>query len=250
MRPTPFTQPTWPSPAAWSGEPQGPNVVYGSPVESESWWKRLLNPLRELARLLIINTNESPIHAPPFRARALTTATRIVVAPVAGDAVATAGAVALAAAEGTTVVTPTASTSFVTVLTYTIPQGFRARINGAGVYIANAAHNLYRWRIVAGGEIISDSIQWGLADSMQFLDVFNIPAPTKNVEIQVQNQDPDSGILVEARLNGWIFPVLQNDDTLQSLMLTNGFESNGRFTPNSGNSNCPPPGPIQTNCPQ
>ncbi len=250
MRPTPYTQPTWPSPVAWSNQPQAPNVVYTSPIENENWWSRLRNGIAELARSIIVNTNESPIHAPPFRARQLTAAARIVVGPVAGDAAATAAAVSLAAAEGTTVVTPTATTQYVTVLSYNIPQGFRARVDGAGVYASNAARNSYLWRIVSGGVTITDVPQWGLADSMQMLDAFDITSPTKNIEIQVRNLDTASPVLIESRINGWVFPVLQNDDTLQSLLLTNGFESNGRFTPPiSGNGQCPNPATINT-CPR
>lgn len=205
-----------------------------------------------------------PTADPPYRSQRLELFARAVIGPVAGDAEATAGATAVATAMsrfGTalTVQTPAAIPNYLTVLSYRVPRGKRATLRGVGVWAHDfwgADDNAALWRITLGSASFFDPVPLGAMGSPDNLtEFFYVAKGDDLIEVQVANYDARSGLVVEARLDGWEFPVIQQDDSLQSLINNQTIESNGRFSVGvfcptyPAASNCPPPSNYCPPCP-
>jgi hypothetical protein len=245
-----WSMPTWPAPWGIQMQPP-PGIVYPAPAspEAEAAQRSLERVTVDVAREVVWNAQVSPSQDPPYRGQPIAAERRVVVGPIPGNAAALAAAVALAAAEapfsgGLPLLIPPTVASYVTVLAFTVPRSGRATIRQAGMGAPAATKDALRWRVLSGGLPLTFGIDqgglWPRASADDLLDTFSIPMGGQLVELQVRNLDPNAGYLVEARLSGWLFPTLQQDDNVRSIFQTNGLDTNGRF---SRSAFCPPPFP-------
>lgn len=263
-----WVQPTWPPPYGLAPMPGG-QVVYPPPPSPQALAAQgaVNHVVGDAARGLLVNTTETPIHAPPYRALPFPAERRVVVQPPGSPPLAgpLAAAVALAAAEAPfsgplPLIALTSTSVFADVYSYTIPNGFRLVITKVGLGAPLAPKDALRWRLVVGTLPLvaglpagtgSDGL-WPRASADDLLDTFAVPMANTTVSVQVRNLNVNSGYLVEVKLYGWLFPVLQQDDNERSLLLTNGLDTNGRFTDSGAfcapacpsSMVCPPPGPC------
>jgi hypothetical protein len=192
----------------------------------------------------IVRTKDAPWQSAPFRSQPLLIENRWVVGPattVNPGAIAAAAALALASAPysgGLTVTTQTLTTDFVAGLTYQIPQGWRAVIQGVGLGAPSANKDALRWRVVNGGIPLGLGAQggglWPRGSADDLLGVNMVSGLANDTfTIEVRNLDVNSGYLVEARISGYMFPVAQNDDSERSLFNDGGPDTDGMwFGPN------------------
>lgn len=247
-----------------NGVPGYVNFAGNLPPEVGQSYKQAVEAQRFVDKNTYQNVSLVPTQEPPYRSSRLELFERAVIGPIAGDAEAVAGAVAVANAMsrfGTalTVTTPTAIPNYVTVLSYRVPQSKRATIRGVGVWAHDywgADDNAALWRVTVGSASFFDPVPLGAMGSPDNLtEFFYVAKGNDLIEIQVANYDQYSGLVVEARLDGWEFPVLQQDDNLQSLINNQTIDSNGRFSVGvfcptyPPSSTCPPPANYCPPCP-
>lgn len=240
-----FTQPTWPAP--WAFGPALPKEVYPPlPSQQQLDQTHAVNVAAyDAAKNIILNTVEVPWHAAPYRSQPVLMEARWIVGPAgtpvnaAAQAAAVALGVAAAPFSGPLVPTTQPTTAaFVVGLTLTVPQGWRAVIQGVGLGSPSAGKDALRWRVVNGGIPLGIGAQGGglwPRGSADDLMVVNMVSGLANnlFTIEVRNLDTLSGYLVEARVTGYMFPVAQNDDSPRSLVNDGGPDTNGRwFGPN------------------
>lgn len=259
---------TWSHTQRPPGQPTAPQQYYNFPgnlpPDVGQQYKQAVDAQRFVDKNTIQNVQPSPIASPPYKGLRLELFSRAVVGPVAGDAEATAGATAVANAMsrfGTalTVITPTSATDYVTVLTYTVPVGSRAVFTGVGVWAHDywaTDDNAALFKVNIGRAALFDPVPLGaMGDPTNITNLFYVAKEKDVIQVQVLNQDARSGLAVEARLDGWYFPVLQQDDSLQSLINNQTIESNGRFSvgvycpPYPPAPNCAPPANVCNPCP-
>lgn len=241
-----FTQPTWPAPVRPGMQPTPNGRVVYPPIDpaAQAQQNGLNKATYEALRQVILDVVEAPWHKAPFRAQPLLIENRWVVGPATtANAAALAAATALALASapysgGLTLTTQTTTGSFTAGLTYQIPLGYRAVIQGIGLGAPGANKDALRWRVVNGGVPLGLGAQggglWprGSADDLMAVNLISGLA-NDTFTIEVRNLDINSGYLVEARIAGYMFPVAQNDDSQRSLINNGGPDTNGMwFGPN------------------
>jgi hypothetical protein len=196
-----------------------------------------------------VNVAAVPTETPPYSGRQLILASGpVMIAPISGDTDATNGATEVATAVGRfatlTTQTPTATTDYVTVLSYTLREGIKAVFRGVGVW----AHDYQAqemsavlWNVIVSGlPLFTTDLQLGSLCSLDALaDIFYVAKAGDLISVVIRNLDQRSGTLVEARLNGWEFPVSQQDDSLQSLIPNQTIDSNGRYSVGMGSCGGP-----------
>lgn len=252
-----WTMPAWPAPWGVQQGPPPPGVVYPAAPSPEARAAMVSHQqlAEETARGVIWNSQVTPLQDPPYRGQPLVPEVRAVLAPIPGNAAAMAAAVALAAAEapysgGLPLLLPATVNTWVDVLTYAVPRSSRAVLRQVGFGAPLAPKDAIRWRVVVGGLPLAlgnpNGGYFPRSSMDDLLDTFAVPMGGQTITIQARNLNPNSGYLVEARLYGWVFPTLQQDDTLRSLLGTNGLQTNGRF---SETAFAPPICPPSLACP-
>lgn len=241
-----YTQQTWPAPITPNGHPTPNGRVVYPPInpEAEAHQRQLNRETYAAFKAPILRTKDAPWQSAPFRSQPLLIENRWVVGPAtAANAAAIAAAVALGVASapfsgGLTVTTQATAVAFVAGLTYQIPTGWRAVIQGIGLGAPSANKDALRWRVVNGGIPLGLGAQggglWprGSADDLMSVNMVSGLA-NDFFTIEVRNLDINSGYLVEARIAGYMFPVAQNDDSERSLFNDGGPDTDGMwFGPN------------------
>lgn len=202
--------------------------------------------LRMAARRLIWTTHPSPLEAPPYRGRYEDKWARSVIAPptAPGNAAATTGATEISDAEesftGLTipVLTPATTADYVEVLSFTVDPGraFVVHKVGAWAHDTEGSRDAISWRIRTGSRILSADRELGILGGMDNpLLLRDVARPGEKVVIEARNLDTESATLIEVRLQGWSFPLLQasDDDFFSLLDPYMGPSDQGRFSEQS-----------------
>lgn len=177
-----------------------------------------------------------PHQGVPFRAKPLTGITRAVLnCATAAPGFMSANAVAMALALGLpgptlSVLPPTTGIGGQQLLVnFTTPLGFRAVLTHVGVETSDARKNSVLFTVVIGAPPtqVGNTMQGGsaLIDPSPLAEVSTLTNPvpmpanvTQNTTIQIwaRNLDGDAPVYVEGQLWGWIYPALQQSDSLAS----------------------------------
>lgn len=243
-----------------------PNMVVRGPIPPEGTSKAF-NDAVEAQRFInkntVVNVEITPDNAPPYKGKRLWAYAQAVVGVVVGnDTEADSGVTEVLAAlnkfrtGGTgqaamTALSPTTFGDYLTVASFTVRQGTRLTIKGAGVWCHDAYGSDYGallWRLAigqpGGGTTIvvpGNPTELGAFSSVdQLAEAHHVAFAGDLVQLQVSNRDTRSGSVVEARIDGWEFPVAAQDDSLQSLIGNMTIDSNGRWTTGSASTFCPP----------
>jgi hypothetical protein len=182
------------------------------------------------ARHAIWYTHPSPLVQPPFRGRYREFPARVVIGPAAsgGDVDAATGAIEIANAEsaltGTVVpvATPATPASYVTILSFNVPNGQAYLIHAVGAwghdYIGTRDATV--WRVRVGDRIELDNRELGILGEIENpAKIQALAYSGELVVVEAQNRDIHSATLINFRMTGWLFPVGQrNEDDFWSLV--------------------------------
>lgn len=195
---------------------------------------------------------QPPPHVvPPFRSFPLDRTARGVLNAPSGFAPGPLGAAQIAFAEtlngssGLTIFPTVAVATNVqqTVLAYTVPQGFRARVAEWGAELGHSAYEQVLFALYVGSQEVVPEVPlagYGALEAMA--EVMALATEGQVIQVRARNLDPGAPQLVELRFRGWLWRSLQQDDSLRGSLEGSPFaiDTNGRF----GQAACPPP-----NCP-
>lgn len=224
-------------------------VVFPPPPGTSQAWNQAIEQQRYVNKNSVVFTSPLPIHEPPHKANQINITERYLIGVPAADADATAAVTTVLAAlnrynaNGILSLTPTATTTWNTVISFRVREGTKAMFKGVGVSAHDNMASEYGallWRITVNGQALIRNAQgndnktgevWSAFSSSEELLEINLLAGANNiVNVDVQNLDTRSGSLVMARLMGWEFTVAQQDDSIQSLIPNMTNDTNGRFT--------------------
>lgn len=230
----------------------GPRIMQQPPGTEPPVPVALLNDAEHLQRELVWWTQQAPHHAPPFRALPLDRIGRVVLNAPSGSALGTAAATVLATANSmfqTVNVLPStavATNGPQTVLSFTVPPGQRAVVRMWGAEVGDAAGDAVGFNLFVNGTPVTGELNLADASSLDFLqEVIGLATDRQLIEVKARNRDTAAPVYVQARIRGWTYPCLQDDDSLRSSLSDNfGPKTNGRF----GRMNVCPPG-TQEPCP-
>lgn len=200
------------------------HVVYGpgeinpanSGCDDQAEW--LLNVLAIAFRENLQVSELSPHTTPPFRAIDLNRSDKMTILPLAPTADASIAASNLALIDGTN----PASTNSEDVITFTVPNRHIAIINLFGVTYGDAgAERDVSIQIRINGATQTDFGNTGVpvADAGDPESVFVTARGNEIITVSATNSSTIVPHTVCARLKGWIFPVQQNVDSLNSWLL-------------------------------
>jgi len=183
---------------------------------------------------------QPPPHiSPPFRARPLTGIARAVLnTATAGPGIGSVAAAALAVAEGL----PGAPLALLPatpgaagiggpqlLVNFTSPQGYRTVLSHVGVEISDGDTDSVLFTVVIGagpaqvGNRMSGGVPLFDPSPLALISTLTDPSPMSanvpentTVQIWAGNLDPNFGVLVSGALFGWVYPALQQADSLAS----------------------------------
>jgi hypothetical protein len=236
---------TWVNTQQWPGfmdparrMPGAPPVVYdpNRPAMSPEA-ARALETALSIENEVIWWAKQPPHQAPPFRAQPLLLLARAVLNAPSGSTLGVAGAASIAAAEGmiqAVTVYPAvavAANSAQAILTFEVPAGHRAVIREWGARLGDSAAEAVGFQLVSGQPNPTGEV------SLAAISDLDAPAPVcvlaterKKLQVLARNVDTVAPAFVQVCLKGWLYPVLQADDSERSSLSDNfGPNDNGRF---------------------
>lgn len=227
-----------PVPHGWAqpNQVQVPPPRYAQAGDFGNWpgLNDCLCALKEMLEGTLTTGDMAPHIHQPFDAVTLELVTRAVVnIPAALDANANAGGIALAAAEGqfqaVTLLTPTnnaAPLNPVTVVAYTCPQGWVSVFKKIGMTVEVGNPSAANVSVQNTGENQSSAgpnpLTTGAAAFEEQQTMLIIPE-NKSLNVQVQNLDVGSPLLVRTALSGWQIPIRRYEQTLKSMLKKPGY---------------------------
>ena len=185
-----------------------------------------LEDLEAFLREAVFWNQPSPLVQPPYRGYYAEKTQLAVVAPPTATAAAAAtagvaGFVAGAAQWGTTpiTVTPASVSVYADLLTFTLPADQAYLIYAVEAWGHDWAGSLQAllWRVTNAGSVVLDNRELGVMNPLAKIQ--SVVKPQGEVKVQVRNLDPNSATMVWFRMQGWVFPLPNNnEDDLWSLV--------------------------------
>lgn len=228
----------WPwqmDPARTAGA--GGRMIYSPPTtpnpdDSEALRKALL-----LEREVVWWSQLAPHQAPPFRAMPLMVYSRAVLNVAAAATLGAAGAAAIGTAEGmiaaVTVFPAVAAAAGVPqqILNFTVPQNHRAVVRHWGARLGDGASEAVTFQIAAGTPNPLGEVELAAISDLEApAPVLLLATEGQQVSVWARLIDTVAPAYVQTVIKGWIYPVLQADDSLRSSLSDSfGPQTNGRF---------------------
>lgn len=223
----------------------GPRLMQAPPGSEPVVSQQLVTDAEHLQRELAWWTQQVPHHAPPFRALPLDKIGAAVLNAPSGSALGTAAATVLATANSmfqTVNVLPSvavATNEPQTILSFTVPAGTRAVVRQWGAEVGDSAGDSVGFQLVVNGTPVTGEVNLADASSLDMLqEVIGLATERQLILVKARNRDTAAPVFVQARIVGWTYPCLQDDDSLRSSLSDSfGPRTNGRF---GGYKACPP----------
>ena len=223
--------------------PPQQRVVYNPNVQVRPEDRDALQQALLLEREVIWWAKQPPHQAPPFRAEPLLRYARAILNAPSGSALGTAGATALSNAEGMIVaVTIYPSTAVATnegqeILSYTVPAGHRAVVREWGARLGDGASEAVAFQLVTNTPNPTGEVNLAAISDLEHpAGVISLATEGSKIAVMARLIDTVAPAYVQVTIKGWIYPVLQADDSERSSLSDSfGPNTNGRF----GRMPCP-----------